>query len=81
MAQYEVTGVRYQMGEGLTWEEITLKAEDFIRQLKDGTPLILAAEPDNPRDSKAIAVYMDYTRRLDREAGALPLAETQIVTK
>lgn len=64
MAQYEVTGVRYQMGEGLTWEETTLKAEEFIRRLEDGTPLILAAEPDNPKDSKAIAVYMDYTRRV-----------------
>ena len=31
MAEYEVTGVRYQMGDGLTREEMTRKAEAFIR--------------------------------------------------
>ena len=64
MAEYEVTGVRYQMGDGLTIDERTRKAEAFIKWLKVGTPLILAAEPDNPQDNEAIAVYMDYTRRV-----------------
>lgn len=64
MALFEVTGVRYQMGDGLTLEEKTQRAEEFIRQLEDGTELVLAAEPDNPKDSGAIAVYMDYTRRV-----------------
>ena len=64
MAQYTVTGVRYQMEEGLTMDEKTQKTEEFIRKLKDGTPVILMAEPDNPKDSEAIAVYMDYTRRV-----------------
>lgn len=64
MAEYEVTGVRYQMGDNLSMEERTLLAEDFIKGLKVGTPLILAAEPDNPKDSEAIAVYMDFTRRV-----------------
>ena len=64
MAEYEVTGVRWQMGDGLTMEQRTQKAEEFIRTLKVGTPLILAAEPDNPKDCEAIAVYMDYTRRV-----------------
>lgn len=64
MAEYEVTGVRYQMGNNLTMEERTQLAEDFIRELKEGTPLILAAEPDNPKDCEAIAVYMDFTRRV-----------------
>ena len=49
-AEYEVTGIRWQMGDGLTMEQRTQKAEEFIRTLKVGTPLILAAEPDNPKD-------------------------------
>lgn len=64
MAEYEVTGIRWQMGNGLTMEQRTQKAEEFIRTLEVGTPLILAAEPDNPKDCEAIAVYMDYTRRV-----------------
>lgn len=64
MAEYEVTGVRWQMGEGLTMEQRTQMAEDFLRTLKTGVPMILAAEPDNPHDNEAIAVYMDYTRRV-----------------
>ena len=64
MAEYEVTGVRWRMGENLTMEEMTEKAEDFIRGLKVGTKMILIAEPDNPHDSEAIAVYMDYTRHV-----------------
>ena len=64
MAEYEVTGVRWQMGEGLTLEERTQKAIDFINTLEVGTPMILAAEPDNPFDNEAIAVYMDYTRHV-----------------
>ena len=64
MAEYEVTGVRYQMGKDLTMEERTRKAEDFIKSLKVNTPMILMAEPDNPKDYEAIAVYMDYTRRV-----------------
>lgn len=64
MARYEVTGVRYQMGDELTLEEKTRKAAEFIRKLEDGTPMILMAEPDNPKDMEAIAVYMDYTRKV-----------------
>ena len=64
MEEYEVTGVRWRMGDNLTMEEMTEKAEDFIRSLKVGTKMILMAEPDNPHDSEAIAVYMDYTRHV-----------------
>jgi len=64
MAEYEVTGVRWQMGEGLTMEQRTRMAEEFLRTLKVGTPMILSAEPDNPHDNEAIAVYIDYTRRV-----------------
>ena len=56
MAEYEVTGVRWQMGEGLTMEQRTQKAKEFLRTLKVGTPMILAAEPDNPHDRDAIRV-------------------------
>ena len=62
MAEYEVTGVRYQMGKGLTMEERTRMAEAFIRSLRVGTPLMLEAEPDNPKDCEAIAVYADFRR-------------------
>lgn len=64
MAEFEVTGVRYRMGDGLSSEERTRRAEAFIRSLEVGTPLILAAEPDNQKDSGAIAVYLDYTRHV-----------------
>ena len=64
MAEYDVTGVRWLMGDGLTIEQRTQMAEDFIRTLKVGTPMILAAEPDNPLDDEAIAVYMNYTRHV-----------------
>ena len=62
MAEYEVTGVRYQMGDGLTMEERTRMAEAFIRSLEVGTPVMLEAEPDNPKDCEAIAVYADVGR-------------------
>ena len=62
MAEYEVTGVRYQMGDGLTKEEMTRKAEAFIRSLKVGTPLTLLADNTNPSDKNAIAVYLDERR-------------------
>ena len=64
MTEYEVTGVRYQMGDGLTMDEMTQKAKEFIRGLKNGTPLILMAEPYNPSHDDAIAVYMNYTRQV-----------------
>ncbi len=64
MAVYEVTGVRYQMSDDMTLEERTQAAEEFIKTLQNGEPLILAAEPDNHKDCQAIAVYKDYTRKV-----------------
>jgi hypothetical protein len=64
MAEYEVTGVRYQMGDNMTFEERTQAAEVFVKTLQNGEPMILAAEPDNPKDCEAIAVYKDFTRRV-----------------
>ena len=59
MAEYEVTGVRYRMGDGLTIEESTPLAEAFLKGLKVGTPVTLLADGTNPVDRKAIAVYLD----------------------
>ena len=64
MAEYEVTGVRYQMGDNMTLEERTQAAREFIKTLQNGEPLILVAEPDNQKDCEAIAVYKDFTQKV-----------------
>lgn len=64
MAEYEVTGVRYQMGDKMTLEERTQAAKEFIQTLQNGEPVILMAEPDNQKDCEAIAVYKDYTQKV-----------------
>lgn len=57
MAEFEVTGVRYQMGKHLKIEELTELAVSYISQLPNGTPMLLVAEPDNIVDADAVAVY------------------------
>ena len=64
MAEYEVTGVRYQMSDDMTLEERTQAAREFIKTLQNGEPLILVAEPDNQKDCEAIAVYKDFTQKV-----------------
>ena len=65
MAEFEVTGISYQIGRGLPREEATAAAHKFITEhLKPGTPLLLVAEPTNLHDENAIAVYADYTRQV-----------------
>lgn len=59
MAEFEVTGVRYRMGDGLTIEESTPLAEAFIKTLKVGTPVTLLADGTNPDDRNAIAVFLE----------------------
>ena len=59
MAEFEVTGVRHRMGDGLTEKESTPLAEAFLKDLKVGTPVTLLADGTNPVDRKAIAVYLD----------------------
>ena len=59
MAEFEVTGVRHRMGNGLTEKESTPLAEAFLKDLKVGTPVTLLADGTNPVDRKAIAVYLD----------------------
>lgn len=62
MAEYTVTGIRYALWKEGTKEERDKKTEEFLSGLEVGTPVVLAAEPDNPKDCNAIAVYIDYTR-------------------
>ena len=64
MAEYGVTGVRYQFDERLTHEERTRLAEEFLAGLENGTPMFLVAEPDNIKDSDAIAVYSAEVRKV-----------------
>ena len=59
MEEFEVTGVRHRMGDGLTEKESTPLAEAFLKELKVGTPVTLLADGTNPVDRKAIAVYLD----------------------
>ena len=62
MKEFTVTGVRYQMDAHLTYEEQTKEAEQLVAGLKKGQPVTLVAEPDNPSDKNAVAVYIDYRR-------------------
>lgn len=59
---YTVTGIRYHMGNNMSEDEQTTAAERFLAGLKIGQKVVLVAEPDNPYDTKAIAVYIDYKR-------------------
>lgn len=61
--ELNITGLRYRMGNNLTPEEQTAKAEAYIKKLKNGTPVILVSEPDNEFDEHAIAVYIDFEKR------------------
>lgn len=64
MAEFEVTGVRYQMGDHMDIDELTLRAEKYIHQLQNGTPMLLVAEPDNIVDADAVAVYTTEFRKV-----------------
>ena len=65
MAEFEVTGISYQIGRGLPREEATAAAHRFILEnLKPGTPLLLVAEPTNTHDENAIGVYLNYTQQI-----------------
>ncbi|MBO4464921.1 MAG: hypothetical protein J5797_12115 [Prevotella sp.] len=63
MTEYTVTGIRYAMGHGLSLEEMTSRAKEFIKGIKVGSKVILEAEPDNPADENAIMVFVDYKLR------------------
>ena len=69
MAEFEVTGLTYHIGAGLSKEEAKAAVREFFKGLKVGTPLILQAEPSNLHDENAIAVYMNYTRHIGYVTG------------
>ena len=62
MTEFTITGIRFQMGDHLSFDEATEAAEQFVAGLKKGQQVILAAEPENPIDQNAIAAYIDYER-------------------
>ena len=64
MTEFEVTGITYNIGRGLPREEAKAAANNFIKSLNAGTPLILVAEPNNAYDENAIAVYHNYTHHI-----------------
>ncbi|MBO4331726.1 MAG: hypothetical protein J5875_00995 [Paludibacteraceae bacterium] len=64
MAEFEVTGVRYQMGVNQSIEKLTELAMSYISQLPKGTPMLLVAEPDNIVDADAVAVYTSEFRKV-----------------
>ena len=64
MAEFEVTGLTYHIGAGLSKEDAKAAVKEFFKDLKIGTPLILQAEPSNLHDANAIAVYLNYTRHI-----------------
>ena len=62
MTEFTITGIRFQMGVHLNFDEATEAAEQFLAGLKKGQQVILVAEPENPVDQNAIAAYIDYER-------------------
>lgn len=79
MIEFTVTGIRYQYPMELSQEVRTQMAEKYVTGLQKGTPVVLVAEPENPMDTQAIAVYIDYERigYIDKEetAGVHPLLD------
>ena len=63
MTEYTVTAIRYTFGKGLSHEEGSRLAKEFIKSLKVGMKVILEAEPNNPADENAVAVYVRYKLR------------------
>ena len=53
----------------MTYDERTEAAKKYVAGLQKGTPVVLVAEPENPMDANAIAVYIDYERMgyIDKE--------------
>lgn len=58
MAEFDVTGLTYTIGAGLSRDDAKAAVRDFFSDLKAGTPLVLQAEPTNMHDENAVAVYM-----------------------
>jgi hypothetical protein len=44
---------------GTQWSDVP---EQFVADLKAGTPVLLVRQPDNPKDANAIAIYVEGKR-------------------
>ena len=64
MAEYAITGIRYSLWKEGSLEERTRLTEEFLSRLESGTPMMLVAEPDNIKDSNAIAAYTTDIRKV-----------------
>lgn len=62
--QVTITGIRYRFPSSLSKEKRTEMAEELVRKTPPGTELILKAEPDNIKDTKAVAVYMNWVQKI-----------------
>lgn len=62
MKEFAVTGIRYQMESHLSADERERAAERLVKELKVGAKVLLVAEPDNPVDGNAVAVYINYNQ-------------------
>lgn len=62
MTDYSIVGIRFQMGDQLTYQEQTEAAARFVAKLEVGQRVLLVAEPENPWDASAVAAYIDYER-------------------
>ena len=69
MTEFTITGIRYNLGNFASIDDATAAAVEYVAGLKKGQKVLLVAEPENPVDPNAIAVYIDYERRgrIDRE--------------
>lgn len=62
--QVTITGIRYRFPSSLPKEVRTEMAEELVRNIPPGTELVLKAEPDNIKDTKAVAVYMNWVQKI-----------------
>lgn len=62
MTEFTITGIRFQMGDHLSFDEATEAAKQFVAGIKKGQQVMLVAEPENPIDQNAIAAYINYER-------------------
>ena len=62
MTEFTITGIRFQMGDHLSFDEATEAAKQFVAGMKKGQQVMLVAEPENPIDQNAIAAYINYER-------------------
>lgn len=69
-----ITGIKYQMTDCETLDQMTLAAERFVRTLPLGAEIILRRDTCNPADPLAVAAYYRYGQRVGyvtREEAAL----------